>query len=554
MLHKRTTFIIKNILLLISLFSYIQLLNYPFSGESWFYDLTSRLHLNDVYLHLSHFYWTTLTYLGPFFLLQLSIVILYYNPNNLLLVVVISLVYLTEVGDFLVGNYLVGFTTLNYWDFNNLLTNNLNKYHPHIFYLSTIFCIAIVMLESPYFYFKQSNFISTQTLKSLERLIYLSGSVNIFALFLGSWWAFQEGTWGGWWNWDPSEVLGLLILTTSLIGIHHFVSNTQTFVLLTKLKIGVGFVVLAYFFTQLNFDLVSHNFGNRFTFFFTNTLFYLESALLVGFWIALGLTLTIKKLLHLRVLRTAPVTLIPSYIFSTVLNWIWVWFILTSFLPLCNYFLWQYFHLNLLNISVSHQLTLVYVTLSLYLLFINLPRTNHTAVISLLVLKFPSLSSPPFLLLKGSARKTLLFHAAIIVQIVINSLTNQLDNMSGLSTSLYTPNIVGDSLNRSVVSIHVCEDVWRELFYSKPLSTPTPHLSYSLSTLSNISETNSFTLIQDSHAFVNYYQIANSYIDVNVEIWNPYFVNLYEALLFSLIGFLIWWYKTNYLPIVFTNN
>jgi cytochrome c biogenesis factor len=44
----------------------------------------------------------------------------------------------------------------------------------------------------------------------------------IITLFMGSWWALQEGSWGGWWNWDPSEVFGLLFLLAYLYLIHNF--------------------------------------------------------------------------------------------------------------------------------------------------------------------------------------------------------------------------------------------------------------------------------------------------------------------------------------------
>lgn len=533
---------------------YSQLLSYPFSGESWFYDLTSRLHLNDVYLHLSHFYWTTLTYLGPFFLLQLGIMVIYSNPNYLIIPSVIIFAYLTEVADFLVGNYQVGIATLNYWDFNNLLTNNLNKYHPHIFYISTILCIVMIFLESPYLSLRKINFTNTHLAKFLERLVYLAGSSNLFALFLGSWWAFQEGTWGGWWNWDPSEVLGLLVLVISLVGIHHFLSNSQTLILIIKLKVGISFFILSYFFTQLNFDLVSHNFGNRFTFFFTNTLFYLESAIISSLCLTAGLFFGVKRLLKLRVLRDATLSATPQLAFSLLLSSIWIWLVVTSFLPLCNYFLWQYFHLNLLNISVNHQPTLFYLLLTLYLVFIRQVYPNQLLISSFTLQPLPTIVLTPLLFLSSPYRGTFFFHVTILVQIVLNILTNQLDNMCGLSNSLHTSVSTGDILTHSTMSVYVCEDIWRETFYVKSFSTLTPHVSYSLSTQSNINETNFFTLMQDAHSFINHYQIANTYLDVTVVIRNPYFVNLYETVLFSVSGFIIWRFQNKQQLNITTNN
>ena len=87
---------------------------------------------------------------------------------------------------------------------------------------------------------------------------------------LGGWWALQEGTWGGWWNWDASEVLGLLILILAYVEVHsnynyYLESRKQERVILFLLLI-----LLSYYFIQLNFELTSHSFGTRFNHFFNN--------------------------------------------------------------------------------------------------------------------------------------------------------------------------------------------------------------------------------------------------------------------------------------------
>jgi hypothetical protein len=516
---------------------YAQLINYPFSGECWFYDFTARLHLNDVYLHLSHFYWTTLTYLGPFFVIQLTLAALYFTPHCLSIVVTLLFVYITEVSDFLTSNYLIGISTLNYWDFNNLLTNNLNKYHPHIFYVSTILCILISTFESLYAASTKWSFSTPYLAALLKNLMYLAGLINVFALFLGSWWAFQEGTWGGWWNWDPSEVLGLIVFVISLVGLHHFTSNPQSLTLIIKLKLGVSLLVLAYFFTQLNFDLVSHNFGNRFTFFFTNTLFYLESASLAGAGVLLGLFSFTKKIVCLRLLHSESYLTPSRLLISSALTFIWIWLLLTSFLPLCNYFFWQYFHLNLFNTSVSHQGTLFYLVLGTYLVFGQISYFSHSIVVPLICLWLPTYLLIPLLCLSSATQNMLFFHASILMQLASNLVTNQLDNLSDLSSNINTPITIGGVVNHSMSSVYVCEDVWRETFYLRFSAKTTPYSSYTLSTESNIHETNVFTLVQDSNSFINYYQITCSYIESIVAIWNPYFVNVYEATLVTIVIF-----------------
>lgn len=64
--------------------------------------------------------------------------------------------------------------------------------------------------------------IFSYTLLSYKKQIirYLSCAL-LLGLFLGGWWAFQEFTWGGWWNWDgvESPVFILTVVLTSL-GLH----------------------------------------------------------------------------------------------------------------------------------------------------------------------------------------------------------------------------------------------------------------------------------------------------------------------------------------------
>jgi len=297
---------------------------------------------------------------------------------------------------------------------------------------------------------------------------------------------------------------------------------------------------LAYFFTQLNFDLVSHNFGNRFTFFFTNTLFYLESASLAGAGVLLGLFSFTKKIVCLRLLDSESYLTSSRVLISSALTFIWIWLLLTSFLPLCNYFCWQYFHLNLFNTSVSHQVTLFYLMLGTYLVFWQINYFSHFIITPLVCLWLPTYLFTPLLLLSSASQNILFFHASIIMQIASNLVTNQLDNLSDLSSNINTPITIGGVVNHSMSSVYVCEDVWRETFYLRFSAKLTPYSSYTLSTESNIHETNVFTLVQDSNSFTNYYQITCSYIESIVAIWNPYFVNVYEATLITIVTFVAW--------------
>ena len=97
--------------------------------------------------------------------------------------------------------------------------------------------------------------------KSYCQVNYTAMLTIFFALYLGGWWAAQEGSWGGWWNWDSSEFFGLLILFICLIPYHvHSNITSKTFFYLC-LYLSIFIVILFFIELQLNFATSAHNFG-----------------------------------------------------------------------------------------------------------------------------------------------------------------------------------------------------------------------------------------------------------------------------------------------------
>tara|TARA_B110001469_G_scaffold80052_1_gene75732 strand:+ start:1136 stop:1507 length:372 start_codon:yes stop_codon:yes gene_type:complete len=71
-------------------------------------------------------------------------------------------------------------------------------------------------------------------------------------------------------------MLGLTVTLSLLTVLHtHLPSSNYPSVCL-KVAFLLAAVLESYFFLQLNFELVSHNFGSKFFFFFNNNLFFLE--------------------------------------------------------------------------------------------------------------------------------------------------------------------------------------------------------------------------------------------------------------------------------------
>ena len=154
---------------------------------------------------------------------------------------------------------------------NLLLTNALNKYHPFMFYTS-------VYLVLTYFYtvakFELENESSTFNTKFSYSsfLLKLALTINFISLLWGSWWALQEGTWGGWWNWDSSELFGLLPSLIVLQLIHHKATHLDNWKVISKVKEFIIILIILYSLIQLNFEIISHNFGPKFFFFFNSNL------------------------------------------------------------------------------------------------------------------------------------------------------------------------------------------------------------------------------------------------------------------------------------------
>ena len=266
------------------------------------------------------------------------------------------LIYVTELSDFVSLNLYGDLSSYSLHGINNLLTNTLNRYHPLVFYTSFIlFVIPITVLSAP-----TSSLISfsgSRTLLSFGVYGWRVVILNLTSLWMGSWWALQEGTWGGWWNWDSSEVFGLLI-STSLVSTLHtpYTLNSSYYGKLKYLWLTSA-VLLSYFFIQLNFELASHNFGAKFFFFFNNNLFFLESAFvlicLLNLYSYLSIANHSTSTLH-KSWRVNPVFhhfsilhLLPSLF---MLYWV-----LWSYKPLFNYFFWNFLEVNVLNSESSLQ-------------------------------------------------------------------------------------------------------------------------------------------------------------------------------------------------------
>ena len=318
----------------------------------------NRLELNDFFINYYYFFWTNFWYLTVFIPIILYIYMYFFETFSsklshilwtcLLLLLFIKLV---DYWNFINFNFEISLTNKN---FNTLLVNSLNKYHPFIFYSAVMYLVVYSKLT--FFYEnKPCKFIYSSVNISFIKYSRNNLLAISITLFMGSWWALQEGSWGGWWNWDPSEVFGLFIVTHFLYKLHikssffNFSTNNENTIFFFVV------IIIFYIFIQLNFDLISHNFNmsnldidlvdlfffNWLTVFtvFLYFIYSLCNMYYLKYWLIIQYNLNLKHLYFKY----------QKNILKTLVLFLVVVISLISFFFLINNFLLKTFNLNVLN-------------------------------------------------------------------------------------------------------------------------------------------------------------------------------------------------------------
>ena len=489
------------------------------SGYSSVLDSTVRVYNSGPFVESNYFWWTSLTYLPAYFFLVLFCTLALTQPVfstvRVLTLAPLLILYLTELQDFTPLSVIDQNLSYGNCSLNSLLTNGLNKYHPLIFYVSVVVFLTSSLNWAAYSIAK-APFSVPISLSWLVKEHEKATLVNLIALFLGSWWALQEGTWGGWWNWDSSETFGLEVSLVVLVARHspaRVLFNTS---MLIRHSLLTFLFISSYFFIQLNFELVSHNFGSKFFFFFNNNLFSLEMIFilfiwfcnLAQFWQRISLS---RTLLGKTVFPPSSVTTtgnryhpIKLTLWVTVLSWIF-W----SYRPLLNYFSWNFLGINVLNSenslqSVSFAFALLALTCFyrstqfVYLgVFLHLTHLTNWLWIFIFVVRSASLLGLSHLALCGFS----LFAFTISEVSVYNCFT----------VSPYSPFMVSSAPVLAVDTSLTLDALTIEI--SRNDSTLLNRLSqnWNLLTASNVPSINFFSLVVEHLDLKNHYNLGSSY-------------------------------------------
>ncbi|MBU6149156.1 MAG: cytochrome c biogenesis protein CcsA, partial [Verrucomicrobia bacterium] len=139
-------------------------------------------------------------------------------------------------------------------DLNPLLQDPSLVIHPPILYLGQVgfsvpFALCLVALLQ--------KDLSVSTIQWIRFFTLITWSFLTAGLALGSFWAYYELGWGGWWFWDPVENIALLPWLTATAFIHCLsMTQKQQTLKRTSLFLGLltfGFCLFGLFFVRSGF-------------------------------------------------------------------------------------------------------------------------------------------------------------------------------------------------------------------------------------------------------------------------------------------------------------
>lgn len=175
---------------------------------------------------------------------------------NLFYIWLILVLYYTDIS-------LLSYTSINniYINLNhNILLDSIYLYiHPILLVITatTIIYFSISYLYYLYYIIYQYKYYKINFFLVIYMLLILATSTLIF----GSFWAFLENTWGGFWVWDYSECLNFNIVLLLLLTLHLFNYIRLQYFYYTYIHIFMYFTYI-YVYVKIYMLNTSHMFNN----------------------------------------------------------------------------------------------------------------------------------------------------------------------------------------------------------------------------------------------------------------------------------------------------
>lgn len=499
-----------------------------FLGTSFIQDLNTRMHINDSYLGVYYFCWTNLSYLPIFFLLLALSILL--ETSALLTellwlgILIVFSVYCTEFWNNLTSNVHLTISCYVDNDHNKLLTNTLNRYHPFVFYISV----------SGFFQIWVMHYCLTNNLKAFQHTYWLFKTtttgwgvvvLNLTALWMGSWWALQEGTWGGWWNWDSSEVFGALVTFVLLTKLHSSLNIiTGNYRNLKFTVLGYWFI-LGYLFVQLNFDLVTHNFGTKFFFFFNNNFFFFE---LIIFLIIVLTTILLKHKnlsVYLRIgTFTSKIHKNTLYALRLIPMLLILYSIFGGYKSLVSYFFWNFIYVSTLNVEIFWQPLSIVSFIFVWFWLSHKITTTHCVLVtlSLFLINLNSFS----LLFVNLTSLINIIHASLALFCGLNILSFDTSVNQLLLNSSYNYILTKNLIFLTPVASFTLDSNSIEIVNTTYTYDQHPSLIWSISNVANASILDCFQLISTHDTLSNLFRIGLSYSHIYMSLELPHIFSL----------------------------
>jgi cytochrome c biogenesis factor len=437
------------------------------------YDITARTNLNVFFWDLMYFSWTNISYIFTIlvpsllltYALRFSDRILIWKQVVYSAMLVISVIYITlSISACIVVNYSP--CKLDYY--NILLINGLNKYHPFILYASWVLLLAVWLTRS---LITLDYKLHERRVDNSLKLVLLSVNFIIFTLMMGSWWAYQEGSWGGWWNWDPSEVFGLYIMIALVHKLHNQLIGLCYTLYSSLVAISLVSSLAYYCFMQVNFSLISHNFGFRDSDFVDIRVFY-------------SLLILVITLLAAKSFSVVNSTRQSFIFFGNKITYSWhslitlslvVSIISLSLFSLVNDLAWKVMKLNINNVVPDYRVIILTVILAYLPLFYKVSWATTSLLLYLVfVLGIEALLLP---IAYATTQHYVLLHAVILFAIIWSILWGKFIVSSWLPIKLSTMQYISNTDFVTNPSFSVQYPFISESFLLLNQSTYTAYLS-----------------------------------------------------------------------------
>lgn len=490
-----------------------------FFGSCIINDLSSRYNINDPYLSSYFLLWTS-SYFVPVLLILLTLSAFYFRLTlyvskpliHFFSYQIVGLIILKQLLDIIILNYNSFLFTNSVNLINQLLTNGLNQYHPYIFYVSiVIVSVNIIWVRIIQYSHIQHSIFSYNAVITKTQLLKILFYESIF-LYLGAWWAIQEGTWGGWWNSDISEMIGLWLLIVTLSTLHLKPSLDLYFKNLTLFYLVCIVFIILYNNLQIHYDSISHNFSFKF-FAFSNKNFYLR------FIVYLSIVLLISKYLKIKL-----------YIFYHVyiciiktrkrLKWIVLNICLLATLCIMWYYMSVVFFSNFENIlnsnthiSIIEEMYFFIQTVVFFyiiFLFFKINEINLLNIAACLALNTTYLT---YFIIQTEQVNRLIstIHWLFLLFLSINLQTNNLLVVYFDTQSYFSAITSGSGIYFNHLSVHICDN----LTYTKQLLLSNSYFqlfyTYNFRTNNNFFNYDSFLLLFNNNLTMNWSYFINSY-------------------------------------------